>query len=313
MSLADKFAPFEGLTLIPAFADVYPKIKIGGVPQEATWPDHVYAAVGEPIIVAQIIKGDAPAQNVVFARVGAPGPREATITAAPGGSDTITASVGGTDYTATFLTSYTPTVGDRVRLLWQGRDVTVIGKVGLSPGSTTELPSTAAPPPGKSADTFKCAASDSGTWTPELGIWDKWSYPKSVGMVYQGGSAYGGSNKGAWFYANAMAELAGATISKIQFLLPSRRTVGDSNSALNVNLWAHTASTKPGGDVTRTVGPTPFTVPPGWAGGWIDLPLSFASTLIAGGGVSISGEPYLGFVGKPSDPSSGQLRLDWSR
>ena len=311
MSLADQFGAFDGVTFIPGFADAYPKVKIGGVSQQAAWPDHVYAAAGEPVIIAQIIRKDAPAQNVVVSRVGAPGPREGTVTAAPGGSDTITVTANTIDYTATFLAAYTPTVGDRVRLLWQGRDVTVVGKVGITPVPGAVMPSTAPPPSANTAGQFNCAATDSGTWTPELSGWDRWA--GGGGNVHQGGSAYGGTNSGAWFYANAMAELSGATISRVQFRLPARRTVGSYNSALGVNLYAHTSPNKPAGDVSRTAGPTTISVAPGWGGGWIDLPTSLAPALIAGGGISISGEPYLGFTGKPSDPASGQLRLDWSR
>jgi hypothetical protein len=114
-----------------------------------------------------------------------------------------------------------------------------------------------------------------------------------------------------------MAELAGATITRVRFRVPQRRTVGSYNSALTLHLYAHTSPGRPGGDVTRVSGPTDWSVPAGWnpspGDGFIDLPTSIASTLIAGGGISISGDPYLSFVGKPSDPASGQLLIDWNR
>ena len=89
MSLADKVvAPFDGVQIVPAYADTYPNVKIGGLSQPAAWPSGVYAAPGEPVFVAQLVKPDAPAQNVVLGRVGADGPREATVTTVPGGSDT---------------------------------------------------------------------------------------------------------------------------------------------------------------------------------------------------------------------------------
>ena len=311
MTIADQFTPRDGVVLVPGFAAAWPNVKIGGVSQAAAWPDSVYAAPGDPVIVAQLVRPDAPAQNVVVSRVGQAGPREGTVSSVPGGSDTVTVTANGTDYLATFPYGYALSVGDRVRLLWQGRDATVLFKVGVTPAAAATTSTTAPPPPPKSSGTFNAQASDSGTYTPELGGWDRWA--NGGGHVYEGGSAYGGSNSGAWFYAGAMAELAGATISRVQFRLPERRTVGSYNSAVTVNFWAHTSPNKPGGDVSRTVGPTPYTVQPGWAGGFIDLPTSFASTLINGGGISISGEPYAGFLGKPSDPSSGQLRLDWSR
>ena len=316
MSLADQVAkPSDGVQIIGGFADVYPLVKIGGLPQQAAWPSGVYAAPGESLLIAQLVKGDAPAQNVVLGRVGVDGPREATVTTVPGGSDTITVTADSVDYTATFLSAYTPTVGDRVRLLWQGRDVTAVGKVGVTPAIILPPSGTPPPPPTKASGTFSAPAIDSATYWSGGG-WD--SIRPGGGIVSQG-TVYGTSAvvTGSWFYGNTMAELAGASVSRIRFRVPQRRTVGSYNSALTLHLYAHTSPGRPGGDVTRVSGPTDWSVPAGWnpdpANGFIDLPTSIASTLIAGGGISISGDPYLSFVGKPSDPASGQLLLDWSR
>ena len=314
MSLAGEVKkPFNGVQIVPGYADAYPNVRIGGVPQHATWPSGVYAALGESVLVAQIVKPDAPAQNVVIGRVGVDGPREGTVTTVPGGSDTITVTAAGTDYTATFLVGYTPVVGDRVRMFWQGRDVTILGQVGVTPESGTIDSGIDAPPPPKSSGTFNAPAADSATiWAP--GGWDSWA--KGGGHVHQGTWA-GSTVTGAWFYGNSMAELAGATITRIRFRVPGRLTRGDYNSAGNIHLYAHTSPARPGGDVTRVAGPHDVSIPAGWApgpdDGWVDVPLSFAPTLIAGGGISISGDPYMGFRGKPSDPASGQLRIDWSR
>lgn len=314
MSLAGHIAaPTGGVQIVPAYADVYPNVKIGGLSQPAAWPSGMYAAPDEPVFVAQIIKPDAPAQNVVLGRVGADGPREGTVTTVPGGSDTITVTAAGKDYTATFLAAYTPTVGDRVRLLWQGRDVTVIGKVGVTVSPVTASPGTLPPPPPKASGTFNAPALDSATlWAP--GGWDSWA--RGGGNVYQG--SWGGSTvTGAWFYGNTMAELAGANIDRIQFRVPARLSVGAYNSAGTLNLYAHTSPSRPPGDVSRTSGPTGISIPAGWnpgpGGGFVDLPVGIAPILINGGGISVAGDPYMGFVGKPSDSASGQLRIDWSR
>lgn len=315
MSLSEKFGAHDRVEIVPGFADTYPNVKIGGLSQPAGWPANVYAAPGESVFIAQIVKADAPAQNVVLGRVGVDGPREATVTTVPGGSDTITVTAGGTDYTATFLTSYTPAVGDRVRLFWQGPDVTAIGKVGVSPTPPAPIGGTTPPPPAKTSDTFSAPASDSSTYWSGGG-WD--SISGGGGMVYQG-TVYGTSNAvaGSWFYGNTMAELAGATITRVQFRVPRRRSVGSYNNALDLHLYAHTSPSRPGGDVTRVTGPQNVTIPAGWNPGpdegWVDLPLSFAPTLIGGGGISIAGDPYMGFYGRPSDSASGQLKLDWSR
>ena len=319
MSLADQVAaPGERVVIVPGFADVYPNVKIGGLPQLAGWPSGLYAAPGERVFIAQLIRPDAPAQNVVLGRVGADGPREATVTTVPGGSDTITVTADKA-YTATFLSSYTPTVGDRVRLLWQGPDVTVLGKVGVTPGGAaptgTTGAGTTAPPAPKASGTFPAPAIDSATYWSGGG----WDSIRPYGGIVSQGTVYGTTNlvTGAWFYGNTMAELAGATINRVRFRVPQRRTVGDYNKPLTLHLYAHNSPARPGGDVTRVSGPTDVTIPAGWnpgpGDGFIDLPTGVAATLIAGGGISISGDPYLSFVGKPADPASGQLLIDWSR
>ena len=316
MSLADEVAaPKDRVEIIPGFADVYPAVKIGGLSQPAAWPSGVYAAPGESLLIAQLVKGDAPAQNVVLGRVGADGPREATVTTVPGGSDTITVTANSVAYTATFLAAYTPAVGDRVRLLWQGRDVTVVGKVGVTPAPIIAGGGTAPPPPPVGVGTFNAPALDSATYWSGGG----WDSIRPYGGIVTQGTVYGTSNvvTGSFFYGNTMAELAGATITRAQFRVPQRRTVGDYNSALTLHLYAHTSPSRPGGDVTRVGSPFDITIPAGWnpapGEGFIDIPTTTAPTLIAGGGISISGEPDMSFVGKPSDPAAGQLRLDWRR
>ena len=316
MSLAGKVAdPIGRVEVVPGFADTYPNVRIGGLAQEASWPAGVYAAPGEALFIAQLVRPDAPAQNVVLGRVGADGPREGTVTTVPGGSDTITVTADSVAYTATFLAAYTPTVGDRVRLFWQGRDVTVLGKVGVTPGAIIPTNPTPPPPPPASAGTFSAPALDSATYWSGGG----WDSIRPYGGIVGQGTVYGTSNvvTGAWFYGTSMAELAGATINRVRFRVPQRRSVGDYNSALTLHLYTHNSPGRPGGDVTRVSGPTDWAVPAGWNPppneGFIDLPTSYAATLIAGGGISISGDPYLSFIGKPADPASGQLLIDWSR
>lgn len=312
MSLAGQISnPSDGVALVPAFADVYPSVRIGGNLQSAVWPDNVYAAQGEPIIVAQITKRDAPTQNIVVSRVGSSGPREATVTAAPGGSDTITVTAASTDYLATFLSSYTPTVGDRVRVLWQGRDATVIGKVGVTPDPGTPAPSTAPPPAPAASGTFDRACTDSATFSSGYG-WNSY-YGQNL---YQGnGSPWGApaANAGSWFYSGAFAELAGATYTRVRLRLPARKSGGNYNSAATVHVYVHTSPTRPGGDVNRVAGPYDFTIPAGFGGGLVDLPTSVAPLLVNNGGLSISGDPYLGLKGKAEDPTSGQILIDWRR
>lgn len=310
MSLADKISnPFDGVRIVPGFADVFPMIRVGGAVQPATWPQDVYATPGDPILVAYIMKPDAPAQAVVLFVTSTPGPREATVTVVPGGSDTITVNDGANDYTATFLQSYTPVNGDRVRLLWQGSDATVLGKVGVTPGRDIPAPQTAAPPPPKASGTFSGVATDSATWWGPGG-WGSWAGGGTA--VFQGDFG-SGPVYGAWFYAGAFSGLAGANITRIQMWVPARKSVGAYNSPGTLHIYAHTSGGRPAGDVSRVYGPYDWTIPAGWAGGFIDLPLAVVPTLIAGGGLSIAGSPYIGLKGKAEDPASGQVLADWNR
>lgn len=303
--------PFDGTRLVPGYADVYPNVKIGGVLQPAAWPDNIYAAPGDPIIVAQIVKPDAPSQNVIVARVGPAGPREATVTAVPGGSSTITVTdTNNVNYTVTFGYA-SPAIGDRVRLLWQGRDGTALFTVGVTPGGAPASGGTVPPPAPKQSGVFDATATDSGTWTPAYNAWDHWSL--GGGRVYQGGAAFGASNFGAAFYSGKLADLAGATIGRLQVRIPSRLSVGDYNNGYTLHLYVHTSPTRPGGDVNRVGGPYDVFVPAHFGGGFADIDPAAAGTLIAGGGIAIAGETYMGFNGKPQDPAAFQLRLDWSR
>jgi hypothetical protein len=136
--------------------------------------------------------------------------------------------------------------------------------------------------------------------------------------VYQGNAAtWGGpaSNSGSWFYGNAASQLLGATITRVAFRLPKRTSGGATSSTVTAHFYLHQSSQKPGGDVARVSGPHNIGIAPGYKGGdWVDLPLAWGPTLVAGGGVSISGDPYMGFVGKSAaDPESGLLQLTWER
>jgi len=292
------------------YADVYPNILYRGLPQPAIWLCD-YAAPGEPIIVGTIGKKDAPGEMLVLGRVGQAGPVEASVTAAPSGSDTITVTAGAVVYTVTFLASYTPTVGDRVRLLWQGGSGTVLGKVGITPATVISQPATPPPPAASTSGELSVPATDSATYSGGAYGWNGY-YGQNV---YQGdGSAWGApsSNAGAWFYGSAATQLAGATVTAPRFRLPARRSGGASGSPATIHLYVHTNPTRPGGDVNRIAGPFDVTIPAGYGGGWITLP-EWGNTLINGGGISITGSPYTGFQGRDTDPASGQLILPWTR
>lgn len=299
-----------GFDVVGGYADDYPNVKVGGLTQPAIWLGD-YAGKGESIIVGIIRKPDAPAQCLVLGRVGVPYPIEGTVSAAPPGSDTLTVTAGDAEYTVTFAADLTPAVGDRMRLLWQGSTGTAICKVGVTPAVIVNAPSTAPPPGAASTGVLPVTTVDSGTYSVGYG-WNA-GYGQNV---YQGdGSPWGGpaNNSGAWFYGANASQLQGATITGIEFNLPARNRAGGSGSAATVHLYLHNSPNKPGGDVSRVAGPVDVVVQPNSTGGYVALPAGWGPTLIAGGGISITGSPYLGLRGRGEQPDSGHLKLTWQR
>ena len=234
-----------------------------------------------------------------------------TTAAASGGRQSVLA--GGVTYSAIYIGTAVGS-GVLVSLLWQGLEPIIIGQASGTPTGSAVSNTDPTAPQIIGSGTLNVAAIDSGSYRSVDGWGTRTSRPVSTAAVLQ--YTYTGSNpySGAWFYGNRAAQLAGATISAVRLYLPSRLVIGSYNSSLSAHLYLHTASGKPAGDVTRTLGPsdqtltgTPSTL------GWVALPLTWAPTLVAGGGVGISGTPYLGVVGIDADPASGQLAFDWSR
>ena len=273
------------------------------------YQDPVVVAAGDPVSVVINGTGDA----VVTGRVTLqPRPAEGTVKTVPPSSPTITVTgTDGIDYVAKFADSYTPTVSDNVLLAWNAAMPYVTGKVGSVAASG--IPSTGvAPPPGPDrAGQTPFPATDSATWVPGLGLWDKWAL--RGGRVYQG-SQGGYMAYGSFFYAGSLAQLAGRIWTRIQFTLGNRDpNAGAAGSPITLHLWTHTSANRPGGDVTRSSGPFDVVIQPGAGQQTFDLPTSFAGDLAAGGGISIAGEPYAGFNGRLIEPASGRLTVDWLR
>jgi hypothetical protein len=282
-------------------------VNVGGNVIQARWADPVIVSPGDTVRV-EIASGVGQGVGFVTSRLTA-NPRPGTgkvKTNTPGTIITVTGS-DGVDYPCTFLSNYTPQPGDNVALDWRASQGNVLGKVGViappAPGGGVT------PPPGQSqTGTSVYPASDSATYS-SFG-WDNWA--GGGGNVYQG--SYGsGPLYGAWFYSGSPAELTGRTIARVRFGLGSRRNVGSYNSPVIVHFYAHSNVSRPGGDVTRVTGPFDVSIPPGWSGGVVDLPTGFAAALQTGGGISIAGDPYAGFLGRSAQPDSGTLTIDWSR
>jgi hypothetical protein len=286
-------------------------VNVWGNVLPARYADPLVVNVGDTVVVDLMAGPTGQSEAVVSGKL-TPAPRPGTgkVTTVPPSSPTIT--VTGTDgigYTAYFVGSYTPTVNDNVILAWNAATPTVTGKVGATATPPAPAQPVPPPPPPPQTGTSTYQATDSDTIWPSGG-WGSWAGGGS--NVYEGGASYGGPVYGAWFYSGSPAELAGRTITRIRFNTGQRRNVGSYNTAANVNFYAHTSPNKPAGDVTRAVGPNAVTIAPGF-NGTIDLPLTFAATLQAGGGISIAGEPYAGFNGRNTQPDSGLLTIDWTR
>jgi hypothetical protein len=304
--------------VVSAFAHDYPNIVLGGVPQFAYWCDHVYAVKGEPVAVAVESDPNGGARNTVIGRIGRPGATEGTVLSADGTKALV--SVGAEEVAAAYNSDLTLTGGDTVRLLWQGRVATVLVKLTSYVAPPADSPGTTAAPPNTSAGELSALATDSATWVPTLGAWNRWAAQNQ--NVYQG--TYGGSTMyGAWFYNGFTKQLAGATLTDVLFRVPKRFAVGSYNSAGDIHIYVHTSDNRPAGDVARVLGPYSFTIPPNYNGGsvlqdgvpagFVRLPIAAGTQLVSGGGISITGSPYMGFAGKAEDPSSGQLLIPWSR
>jgi hypothetical protein len=284
-------------------------VSVGGNIIPATFLDGVTVAAGQTVKVDLIQRAQGQSEAFVVGGVAANyRPGRANVKTVPPSSSTITVTgTDGVDYAADYLSSYAPVVGDLVGLLWKGGSPTVLGKVGvLTAGAApTQI---VAPPPTVSTGTGKFAASDTSTyWAP--GGWDSWAGGNNV---FQGDIGQGPVT-GAWFYAGSAAQLKGATITAIRFTLGQRNGAGQSGSPVTVNLFTHLNASRPGGNVTIGGASTTVTAQPYQGDTVYNLPLSFATDLLNGGGIAIQNNPYAGFYGRNTRPMSGYIELDWRK
>lgn len=282
----------------------------GNVIRAHSWADPLVVDDGDPVEV-QIFSGGIGGGRVhVSGRsTRQPRPRTGTVTQVPAGSPTITVSAGGVSY-ATEPVGGPYAVNDVVHLDWGAGAPRAIGKVTLT--ATVKAPAAPAPkppPPKAISGRTSAHARLSRTYWPGGG-WG--SYAGDGGKVYQG-TWFGATVTGAFFYGTPFKALAGRKIKRIRFRTGQHLAVGNSGSK-TFHFYAHTHPTQPGGDTNRVVGPFDYTLPQGAGQRWIDLPLSFADTLIAGGGIAVAGEPYAAMAGRTaSSPDSGAIIIDWER
>lgn len=286
-------------------------VNVNGNVLPARWADPVVVAAGDAVLVE--ISSSRAGQGSAFVRgrlTDNARPGKGTVLTVPPGSPTITVTGDdGTTYTANFIASYSPIVGDPVLLSWNASLPTVTGKITTTPATSSSAAPVAPPPTASAAGKKDYPASDSDTYWP-AGGWGSWA--GGGGHVYQGN--YGaGQVYGAWFYAGATAQTAGKSLSKIYVHIGSRRAVGNHRAPATLHLYGHTSANKPGGDVTRTVGPFDIVVQPGQGLTKYEIPVAtFGAVLQGGGGLAITGDPYAGVNGCQVQPESGLITLEWS-
>ena len=277
---------------------------------DARWLDPIQPVQGGKIVVD--VTNDGKGQSsalVIGGYTDQPRPSSGTVNEViPAGVSTRLAFTGedGASYTTDrFSGTYSP--GDAVNLMWAAGVPTITGKI----AAVTTVPEAAPPPPPSSAKSGETKLSATASDTFGVGGWGRWATSRSGGEDVYAGTWAGYTLTGSWFYGAPRPELAGKTITRILFKVPARLSVGASGTA-TIHAYAHTSGSRPGGDVNRVTGPFDIPVPQGYGGGYTDLPLSFAPTLVAGGGISIAGDPYVGFQSRLDNPEFGKLIISWS-
>lgn len=286
--------------------------EVAGQLLNARWLDPIQPQQGGPIAVALITDGRGQSSALVLGGyTDQPRPSTGSITTViPAGVSTQIVFEGedGREYTTDrFVGSYSP--GDPVYLTWDAAQPTILGAI-----SAVVEPPPAAPPVGPPAimpgsTTLIATASD--TWG--VGGWGRWAGSTNGREKVYSGSYSGYTLAGAWFYGAPRPELAGKTINRIRFYLPPRLGNIGSSGTVTVHIYGHTSGARPGGDVNRTTPPTDVAIPGGFNGVFVDLdPGTYGPILTAGGGISIAGDPYVGFLGRLDYPESGKVLIDWS-
>ena len=284
-------------------------VQCGGKTVDATWNNDLSPWDGAPCVLALITVEKKTTFHVIY--IAAAHPQAAgvgTVTGFTAGQPTCTVSLYGNSYTVQRASSYTPTVGDTVVVQTIAGQMYVFAPLTVyTPPPPPTPPAPPPPPAAATTGTSTIPAGDSATWS------NGYNWNSYYGQDVFQGNQYVPMSSGYWFYNGGTSGLASKTsITAIRFWCPPRKQAGSYNNTLNAHFYAHTSSYRPGGQPTNVVGPFDIAIPPYFGGGWVNLPLSFAATLQGGGGISIAGDPYMGFVGVGGNGNSGALSVDWS-
>ena len=281
---------------------------IGGNLLDARWMDPIQPMQGGKIIVDITSEGRGLGSALVIGGyTDQPRPSTGTVMTV-GTTEIVFAGDDGNVYsTQRFVGTYAPT--DLIYITWDAAIPTILGIIpSINEQRQVEAPGGFS---GTVSGETTLVAAATDTWG--VGGWGRWATSQNGGEDVYSGTQSGFTVTGSWFYGPPRPELAGKTITRVQFKVPARLPgVGAYNSPVTVHLYAHTSQARPGGDVTRVVGPHDVGLAAASLGGVIDLPLSFAPVLAAGGGISIAGEPYVGFQSRLDDPQAGKIIMNWS-
>lgn len=276
----------------------------GGMPP-VKWPAGYVPTAGDAVDVL-ILDGIA---RVLGPAVTGPRAARGTVADAPSGGTVLLDTVFGqvrAQYVGT-----APSIGASVFLDWQATTPRLLSSesaAAVTPPSGP-APRPPDPAPAQSSGTLTITALDSGTWNVNYSAWSSFH-----GTNVVQGTWAGQTYRGAWFYGSAAAQLKGATITAARLRLGYRRRLGNYNSAASIDVWRHTAASRPGGDVSRVTGPHTVAVAVNAPAQWVAIPASFGQALVnSGGGLSLAGGTYVGITGVGEDPASGQIQLDWQR
>lgn len=287
-------------------------VLINGKPVGCRWLDPIQPIQGGNLLVD--ITNEGRGQYSAWVMGGytdQPRPSTGSVSAViPAGVSTQIVFTGedGKEYTTDrFIGEYSP--GDPVYLTWDAARPTLIGKI---PVSTPPAAAPAAPAPVEVRGNGTTTLNPTATDTYGVGGWGRWALSTQGREHIYSGTWAGTTLTGSWFYGAPRPELAGKGFTSVRFRLPKRLKAGNYNSPATVNIYAHTAQSRPGGDVNRVAGPYTITVQPNEDAHTINLPTEVGPIIAGGGGISIAGGDYVWFQSRLEDPESGKLDIDWT-
>lgn len=282
-------------------------LNVDGVEQPARWLQEYSPTLGDK--VAFVVTRDALGQssNLVVGRVGetrAVRPDEGVVTAVA--APWVTVLADGVSYQAK-IAGTAPIVGDRMLLEHRPTVIYAVAKVTATTAPTPVIPTTPLPPLSSAKSGVERFASTDSRTALAYGAWSI----KDGKSVIQGTYA-GVTYAGSWFLGTGPAWLSAVTVTGFRVYLPARLRIGAFDASATFGLYATNATEAGETDPARVVGPTNITLPAGWGGGWVTLPNTYATQIIAGGGLGIEGTALAGFVGRDIDPMSGASEFTWT-